>query len=139
MAGEPRAARSTADESEVRAAHAAWIGAVDAGDLDRLLELMSDDAVFLSPGQALVGRDGFAAGFTAAHERARIDCTSELLDVVVAGDVAYTLCRDALAVTPRAGGAVVALAGHRMSVYRRAADGRWRLARDAHRLVPVAR
>jgi len=127
------------DDREIRAVHSTWIEAVNAGDIDRLLGLMADDAVFLGPGRAPIGRDEFPAGFSAAHRSARISCVSELLDVVVIGDVAYTLSQDALSVTPRAAGEATRLAGHRMTVYRRQPDGRWLLARDAHTLSPVAK
>ena len=133
---EGREARS--DEWAVREVHADWIDAVNAGDLARLLDLMADDAVFLNPGREPVGPDAFPAGFSAAHERSRVRCLSELEDVVVAGDVAYALSRDSLCLTPRAGGPALELAGHRLTVYRRQPDGRWLLARDAHTLAPVA-
>ena len=106
--------------------------------LVRLLTLMADDVVFLNPGQAPFGRDGFSAGFSAAHQQARIRCISELEEVVVVGEVAYTRSRDSLSVTPRAGGEATQLAGHRITVYRKQPDGRWLLARDAHTLSPVA-
>ena len=125
------------DEQEIREVHSSWISAVNAGDLVRLLELMTDDAFFLNPGQTPVGRDGFSAGFPAAHRQARISCSSELEEVVVAGDVAYTRSRDAVTATSRAGGAATRSAGHRMTVYRRQPDGRWLLARDATTLSPV--
>jgi uncharacterized protein (TIGR02246 family) len=125
------------DERAVRNVHATWIDAVNAGDLARLLTLMADDVVFLNPGRAPLGRDGFPVGFSAAHERSRIRCASELEEVVIAGEVAYTLCRDSLCVTPRAGGETTELAGHRITIYRKQPDGRWLLARDAHTLSPV--
>jgi uncharacterized protein (TIGR02246 family) len=125
------------DEREIREIHSTWIDAVNAGDLDRLLTLMTDDVVFLNPGQAPFGRDEFSANFSGGHQRVRIDCSSELEEVVVAGDVAYTRSRDALSVTPRAGGETTQLAGHRITVYRKQPDGRWLLARDAHTLSPV--
>jgi len=58
---------------------------------------------------------------------------------VAAGDLAYTLCRDSLSVTPRAGGESTPLAGHRITIYRRQPDGRWLLARDAHTLSAAAK
>jgi uncharacterized protein (TIGR02246 family) len=127
------------DERAIREVHATWIDAVNAGDLVCLLSLMADDVVFLNPGQAPFGRDGFPAGFSAAHQQARINCISELEDVVVVGEVAYTLSRDSLSVTPRATGEGTQLAGHRITVYRKQPDGRWLLARDAHTLSPVAK
>ena len=127
------------DERAIREVHSTWINAVNAGDLVCLLSLMADDVVFLNPGQAPVGREGFPPGFSTAHQQARIHCISELENVVVVGEVAYTLSRDSLSVTPRAGGDVLQLAGHRLTVYRKQPDGRWLLARDAHTLSPVAK
>jgi uncharacterized protein (TIGR02246 family) len=125
------------DEQAVRTVHATWIAAVNAADLDRLLALMADDVVFLNPGQAPLGRDGFPVGFAGAHRRLHIRCVSDLEEVEVVGDVAYTLCRDSLSMTPRDGGEVMELAGHRMTIYRKQGDGRWLLARDIHTLQPV--
>ena len=127
------------DERAIRELHSTWIDAVNAGDLVRLLSLMADDVVFLNPGQAPFGRDGFSANFSAAHQQVRIRCSSELEEVVVSGEIAYTRSRDALSVTPRAGGEAMQLAGHRLTVYRKQPDGRWLLARDAHTLSPVAK
>jgi ketosteroid isomerase-like protein len=73
----------------------------------------------------------------AAHQQTRICCTSELEEVVVVGEVAYTRSRDALSVTPRAGEKAAQLAGHRMTVYRKQRDGRWLLSRDVHTLSAV--
>ena len=125
------------DERAIREVHTTWIDAVNAGDLVRLLNLMADDVVFLNPGQAPFGRDGFPVGFSAAHQQSRIRCISELEEVVVVGEVAYTRSRDALYVTPRAGGEATQLAGYRLSVYREQPEGRWLLARDAHTLSTV--
>jgi uncharacterized protein (TIGR02246 family) len=125
------------DERSIREVHSTWISAVNAGDLVRLLTLMTDDVVFLNPSQAPFGRDGFSANFSAAHQQVRIRCSSELEEVVVIGEVAYTLSRDALSATPRAGGEATQLAGHRITIYRKQLDGRWLLVRDAHTLSPV--
>ena len=91
------------DERKIHDVHSRWIDAVNAGDLARLLTLMTDDVVFLNPGQAPFGRDGFSHAFSAAHKQAVVRCISELEEVVVVGEVAYTRSRDALSVTPRGG------------------------------------
>src|SRR5215472_17043229 len=126
------------DEHTIRTVHSAWIDAVNAGDLARLLTLVAEDVVFLTPGQAPVGREGFSSNFMAAHQQMRICCTSELEEGVVVGEVAYTRSRDTLSVTPRAGGKEAQFAGHRMTVYRKQRDGRWLLSRDIHTLSAVA-
>lgn len=122
------------DERAIRDVHAIWIDAVNAADLERLLGLMTDDAVFLSPGRPPQGRHEFPFAFSDAHRQFRIRCISELQEVAVVGDFAYTRCQDSLSMEPRAGGATIALAGHRITVYRKLSDGRWLLARDAHTL-----
>lgn len=126
------------DERAIRETHSIWIDAVNTGDLVRLLTLMADDVVFLNPGRAPIGRDEFPVVLSAAHQQARIHCSSELEEVVVVGEVAYTRSRDSLFVTPFAGGEAMQLAGDRLTVYRKQPDGRWLLARDAHTLSPVA-
>lgn len=127
----------SAEERQIREVHSSWIDAVNAGDLARLLTVMTDDVVFFGPGQAPVDRAGFSASFSAAHREVRVRCLSELEEVVVAGEVAYTRSRDTLSVTPRDGGETTQLAGHRITVYRRRPDGIWLLARDAHTLSPI--
>ena len=122
------------DKRAIRQIHSAWIDAINAGDLGTLIGLMADDVVFLTPGRAPVGRNDFPAGFLAAHQTSLIRCVSELQEVAVIGDVAYTLSRDSLSVTPRTGGASMQLTGNRMTIYRKH-EGRWLLARDAHTLA----
>lgn len=122
------------EERAVREVHAAWIDAVNAGDLGTLNSLMADDVMFLNPGREPLGRNEFPAGFSAAHQTSRIRCVSELQDVTVVGEVAYAVSRDSLSVTPRSNGDPIELTGHRISVYRRQHDGKWLLARDAHTL-----
>lgn len=127
-----------ADEQALRDHHAAWMAAVNAADLARLLPMMTDDVVLLNPGGPPLGRDGFVAACQGGHAQFDLRCSSELQEVVVVGDLAYTRCRDILSLRPREGGDAAQLAGHRLTVYRKQADGRWLLARDAHTLVPVA-
>ena len=125
------------DEQDIREVHSTWIDAVNAIELDRLLPMTTDDVVFLNPGQQAIDRDGFAAKFSGAHEQLLIHCVSDLREVVIVGEVAYTLSWDMLSVTPRAGGVEGRLAGDRLTVYRKQPDGRWLLARDANVLSLV--
>src|SRR5947209_7238630 len=127
------------DGQAIREAHSAWIDAVNSGALARLLVMTTDDVVFLNPGEDCVGRDGFSTKFAAAHQKLRICCVSELTEVVIVGEVAYTRSRDSLTVSPRADGAESRLAGDRMTIYRKQPDGRWLLARDANLLSPVVK
>jgi len=128
----------TADEQAIRTLHATWIEAVNLGDLETLDDLMADDVVFVGPGQQPFGKSAFPAGFTQAHQQFDLRCTSELDEVTVVGEWAFSRATDSLWLMPRNGGEVVVMAGHRLTVYRKGGDGRWRYARDAHTVQPVA-
>ena len=124
------------DGHTIHELHTTWVDAVNAGDLVRLLSLTTIDVVFLNPGQAPFGRDGLSCAFSTAHQQSRISCTSDLIEVVIVGEIAYTLSRDSVSVTPHADGKTHELAGHRLTLYHKQSDGRWLLARDVNTLIP---
>lgn len=125
------------DEAAIRAVQSDWFQATASGDVVRLRALMTDDVVFLTPGRPPFGLEEFLTGFEAGLRQVRISCDGELEEVIVAGDVAFTRGRLAVAVAPLAGGPVKRLTGHTLSVFRRRADGKWVLARDANLLAPA--
>jgi uncharacterized protein (TIGR02246 family) len=126
-----------ADERAIRDLFAAWSEATEGGDLSRLLTLMAEDIVFLTPGRPPLGREAFAAGFAAGRRQHQIACNGELEEVVVAGTVAFARGRLAVTVTPLSGAEPSRLAGYTLTVFRKEPDGRWVLARDANLLAPV--
>jgi uncharacterized protein (TIGR02246 family) len=124
------------DEQEIRQVIANWMSATRAGDVDAVLDLMTDDVVFLVPGQAPFGKAAFAAAMrTQSDTRMQLDGNSELREVRVLGDWAFAWTRlTVTATTP--GEPPVVRAGHTLSVFRKQA-GKWRLARDANLLATV--
>ncbi|MYN08233.1 YybH family protein [Pseudoduganella aquatica] len=128
------------DELAIRRVIAAWMEATRAGDVEKVLKLMTPDAVFLVAGQPpMHGRDGFGAGLRALLATHRIESDSTVDEVEVCGDMAW--CRTTLEVRvlPLAeGGKAMRRAGHTLSIFRRNSEGAWQLARDANMLAPVA-
>ena len=118
------------DESAVRAVLTAWLTATRDGDADTVLDLIADDAVFLTPGAEPFGKEAFveAAGSSGGVD---IDASGDIEEVQVAGDWAFARTRLVMTVTV-GGGAPVRRSGYTLSVLRREPDGRWRLARDAN-------
>jgi uncharacterized protein (TIGR02246 family) len=126
------------DEDQIRQLVATWHTASKAGDVDTVLGLMTDDVVFLVPGRAPMRKDEFASASRAQPGRSmpKIDGTSEIQEIQLAGDWAFMWTRLSVAVTPPDGGEPVERAGHTLTVLRKI-NGRWYLARDANLLAPV--
>lgn len=125
------------DEQAIRALVRSWLQASEAGDVETVLGLMTDDVVFLLPGRAPMRKDEFAASARAQAGAGapRIEGRSEIQEVQVAGDWAFLWSRLAVTITPP-GGEPMERAGHTLTVLRKD-QGRWRLARDANLLMPV--
>lgn len=127
------------DEQQIRDLAATWMSATSAGDLVTVLDLMTDDVVFLVAGQAPFGKQQFAAAMKPAAPGAvlpRIDGRNEIQEIHVAGDVAYMWTKLIVEVTLPGGAAPLKSAGHTLSILRKS-NGRWQLARDANLLAPV--
>ena len=125
----------SADERAIRELVANWMAATQAGDVDTVLSLMTDDVVFLVPGRAPFGKAEFAAALGGMADL-RIEGQSDIEEVQVAGDWAFLRNRLAVTATP-AGGVPVRRAGHTLTILRREPDGGWRLARDANLLATI--
>jgi uncharacterized protein (TIGR02246 family) len=127
------------DEREIREMVETWLRASQAGDVDTVLSLVTDDVVFLQPGQPPMRKPEFAAaqrGF-AGPGAPRVQADSEIQEIQLAGDWAFLWTRLRVAVTPP-GGAAIERAGHTLTVLRREQGG-WRIARDANLLAVVPR
>lgn len=129
----------TDDEREIRDLVRGWLQATRDGDVDTVLAMMAEDAVFLVPGQPPMRKADFAAAARAAQGAAapRIEACSDIQEIRVAGDWAFVWSHLEVSVTPPGRDRALRRAGHTLSVLQRL-DGRWRLARDANLLVPVA-
>jgi len=124
------------DERAIRDLVATWMQASQAGDTQTVLGLMTDDVVFLVPGQEPFGKQAFAAA-AASMDGVRIEGTSEVRELNVLGSWAYLRGYLRVAMTPP-GGNTVRRAGHTLSIFHKQPNGRWLLARDANLLTPEA-
>ena len=128
------------DEEQIRALVATWMAATKAGDVEKVLSLMADDAVFLVPGKAPMRKHDFeaAARAQAGGAAPRFDGTSDIQEIKVVGDWAFMWTRLAVVATPPDGSPPTERAGHTLTVLNKL-NGRWVLARDANLLAPVER
>jgi uncharacterized protein (TIGR02246 family) len=108
------------DEEEIRRLVTTWMAATKAGDVETILSLMSEDAVFLIPGRPVRRKTDFAAQARAqaGKEAPTFEGTSEIRGIQVLGDWAFMWTKLTVVVAPPG-------------------QGRWVLARDANLLAPV--
>jgi uncharacterized protein (TIGR02246 family) len=125
----------TDDERAIRELVATWMTASQAGDIDTVLGLMTDDVVFMVPGREPFGKEAFAAT-SRGMSGVRIKGSNDIRELVVLGDIAYLRNHIAMTITPP-GSAPMRRAGYTLTILRKGSDGRWRLARDANLLSKV--
>lgn len=130
----------TADELAIRDLLARWHAETAAGNVDAVLDLMTEDVVFLIAGheQPMRGRDAFANGLRQLLQTHRFQSGGEVQEMAISGDLAYCWSLLDVRTTPLQGGETQRRRGNVLSVLRKQADGRWRLARDANMLVLVS-
>jgi uncharacterized protein (TIGR02246 family) len=127
----------TDDEIQIREVIGTWLKASAENDLDTLLGLMTEDVVFLLPGrEPMCGRDGFAAASRGRPANMKIEGKPDIQEISVEGNFAYCWNYLSITITPE-GSAPMRHAGNILSVFRKEADGRWRLFRDANMLQAV--
>ena len=129
-----------ADEMQIRNLVTTWMAATKSGDVETVLDLMSEDVIFLVPGKPPMRKSGFAAAAKsqAAGKAPTFDGTSEIQEVQVSGDWAFMWSKLTVVATPPGGGHAVTRSGHTLTVFHRE-GGRWLLARDANLLAPAGK
>ena len=118
------------DERAIRALVQEWMRASKAGDTTALLDLMTDDVLFMTPGAEPFGKDAFRER-AASLNAVEIDGHAETLEIEVLGDRAWLRNRLEMTMTP-AGGEARRRSGYTLTILKQGGDGRWRLFRDAN-------
>ena len=124
------------DEAAIRELVATWLSASKAGDVEAVLSLMTDDVVFLQPGQPAMRKAEFAEKSRAQSGQGapKFDATSDIQEIKVIGDWAFMWTKLTVVATPPGGAPPVTRSGHTLTVLRKQ-GGKWLLARDANMLA----
>jgi uncharacterized protein (TIGR02246 family) len=123
------------DERAIREVVSLWMRASQAGDTATVLSLMTDDVIFQVPGREPFGKEAFAAA-AGGMKDIRMEGSAEIRELRVLGDWAYLRNYITIAITPP-GGKTMRRAGFTLTILRKEADGRWRLARDANLVAEI--
>jgi len=122
------------DERQIRKLIESWIAASNARDLPALMDMMTDDVVFMTPGRAPFGKAEFAAD-VGRMKGVAIDARVDVQEIEIFGPRAYIRNHIQVELTSP-GQAPKRVSGYAMSVLRKGNDGRWRIARDANLVMP---
>jgi uncharacterized protein (TIGR02246 family) len=123
--------RSEGDIQRVHRTTAALLSAVNSSDRDAVIAVWCDDGVLMPPHRRSVrGRSEIAEYFGHLFEQRRLRFDFTASQIEVDRDVAIERVEYTASAWPAQGGAEVRDAGKGVHVYRRQADGSWKLAMD---------
>jgi len=121
------AASAPSAVDQVRAARAAWNDAYNAGDVNRLIALYTEDAVSMAPGiPATVGRPAIKTDLGMFLADNKVRETAQIQDIMIQGDLAIERANYVAQITPRTGKSFTERGKH-IVAYRRGADRQWRV------------
>jgi uncharacterized protein (TIGR02246 family) len=124
------------DERAIRELVATWMTASKAGDVAAVLGLMSDDILFIVPGNEPFGKEAFAAA-SQSMKGVQFEGSYDIREIKLLGDWAYLRNYLTLTITPP-GGEPVRRAGHTLSILRKEPNANWVLVRDANLVMKVS-
>ena len=114
-----------------------WRESLRAGDLDRLVDLVTEDVEFWSHAQPpLRGRESVREAFAPIFVEWTLDQAFECHELIVAGDLAFARGMEVNRLDPRGDGDAVTQRQRAFSVLRKGPDGVWRFARGMTNAPP---
>jgi len=118
------------DELAVRDLVDAWMEASRAGNTVAVLELMTDDVLFMVPGREPFGKEEFRQNSEMMRDL-RVDGVADIREIEVLGDRAWIRNHVDITIT-QPDGEALRRSGFTLTILRKGDDGRWRLYRDAN-------
>jgi|SRR5437868_2272852 len=113
------------------AAHGHYVAAINSNDVDRLMSDLTDDIVYQSPGAPeVVGKTAVKTWVSSYFAAYRTKWQKTSIGFTVSGDWAFERYTYKSTDTDKKTGAVTTDVGKGINIFRRGADGKWRVAID---------
>jgi uncharacterized protein (TIGR02246 family) len=129
----------SSDEEAIRQVVATWMQASKAGDVETVLSLMTDDVIFLLPGQPVMRKADFAASSRAQFSEGapQVDGHSDIQEIQISGEMAFMWSQLRVVVTPPGDAKQIVRSGPTLTIFKKQ-NGKWLLARDANMLMVIS-
>ena len=113
------------EERAIRDVMEQWLRATKAADLNAVLNLMTDDVVFLRAGQPTMNKAAFADSFKSFAGKVTFDAQQDVEEIRALGDLGYAWTHMTLTMNGKT------RSGDILSVFRKVNE-KWLLSRDAN-------
>jgi uncharacterized protein (TIGR02246 family) len=124
------------DEAAIRQLSASWLAAVNAKDLGRIIDLVTDDVVFLLPeGPPVVGKTAVEELYRRLFSGFELEQSVEIEDIYIAGDRGFIWGTDSLKINPLKGGQQKQTKMLGMTIVQRQPDGPWKISHGINNMV----
>jgi len=102
--------------------------AINAGDIDKLVSLYTDDAVRIPPNKpALIGKEAIRSMFQEQLDKFTVQNEGVIVDLKVSGDLAFVRGSWTSINTPKTGGEPLKENGSFVSVFQKQPEGSWKV------------
>jgi len=116
-----------ADKEAIKKITDDFNAALNAGDIDKLVSLFTDDAVRIPPNEpALIGKEAIRGMFQQQLDQFTVQNEGVIVDLKVSGDLAFFRGSWTSINTPKDGGKPLKYNGSYVSVIQKQPDGSWK-------------
>jgi ketosteroid isomerase-like protein len=127
---------SAASDAAAHKAHEAYVKAINSNNLEILLEMLTDDVVFMAAhAKPFVGKAAVRPWLEGYLKAYKTNWDKPVQEFVVNGEWAFERYSYKSTDTPLAGGDPIVDTGWGFVVYHRDADGKWRVTRGGRTIL----
>jgi uncharacterized protein (TIGR02246 family) len=123
------------DTEAIHQLYKKWFGALEGGDVEGFLALLTDDFILKAPGQPPVSdRAAFRRALEGLHAMYSERVRYTLEEIEVSGTMAWVRLTEETTLTPKRSGQELRISGTHLAILARQPDGGWKVRREVSSL-----